>query len=453
MLAAFLPPYPFRGTPAPFLWWYYRLLGCWSGEAALFLTGRDHVRPPQDWGDRWECGADAQARLGYRLPASACPPQHHYAWLDEGRFDRWLQAAGGNPIAVFRRFLTQRDPEFEQELHGMLSSAPVRPEAVLTVCNSPALEAVCAELGILVVHAELGPLRAPRYRDTGYVDFRGVNGNTEAAARFAAFDGPSLPLARQDLLRFFTRGLARLEDAGAADSGALGVVLQVEDDSNLVAFGAGMDNISLMVAARLAGRAQGLPLRVRPHPGSIFGLRDPSLPLDQSLDSFRFVQACARVFTINSSVGLEALLQGRELAAFGESSFAFVLEANEEAERTRRLAFYLLAYLVPLRLQVDPAYLRFRLGQPGELSIMLKHVEEAMKDQGLPSDLFGELPPHLRAAALVLFTNQATAAEERMAELQQALAERDRRIQDLEASASWRITAPLRWLHRLVVRR
>ncbi|MGU5690888.1 GT99 family glycosyltransferase N-terminal domain-containing protein [Aeromonas caviae] len=41
MLAAFLPPYPFRSVPAPYLWCYYRLLCEWATESCMFITGRD----------------------------------------------------------------------------------------------------------------------------------------------------------------------------------------------------------------------------------------------------------------------------------------------------------------------------------------------------------------------------------------------------------------------------
>ncbi len=86
MLAAFLPPYPFRTQSAPYLWCYYRLLCEWADEPALFITGRDYVCSPPDWEDRWECDPAVQSRLGYYLPDDAMPAQHHYAWLNETRF-------------------------------------------------------------------------------------------------------------------------------------------------------------------------------------------------------------------------------------------------------------------------------------------------------------------------------------------------------------------------------
>ena len=451
MLAAFIPPYPFRGVAAPYLWWYYRLLARWSGESAYFLIGREYTAPLGHWRGRWECSPDGQKRLGYPLPEQPHDPRHHYAWLDEERFGRWLAEAGGNPIEVFRRFLTRRDQEFEEELRAMLAAAPQQLEAVLTVCNVPALEAVCAERGIPVVHVELGPLRAPLYRETAYVDFRGVNGNTECSSRYEAWRGQRLPLDRQDMLHFFSR--VQPSDAPATPEWDTGVVLQVEDDSNLVAFGNGMDNVGILALAKLRAVQRGQQVRVRQHPGSVFAVRDAAIRLDDSPDSPTFVQRSAEVLTINSSVGLEAILLGTPVQPFGDCSFGSILLGGDDGERVQRLHHYLLGYLVPYPLQLEPDYLRFRLGAPSEAAIFVRHLEEYMKQQGLDHQLFSELSPELRAAVLVVFANHDTEKKRRIAALEEMVQERDREIEGLLRSMSWKITAPLRWLHRRQLRR
>ena len=143
MLAAFLPPYPFRAQAAPYLWCYYRLLCEWADESAFFITGRDYVRAPSDWEGRWECDHAVQSRLGYSLPVNAMPEQHHYAWLNENRFDDWLNKLNGNPIEAFRRFCVSAMRLFERELEGLLDTAPTKLEAIVTICNVASLEAVC----------------------------------------------------------------------------------------------------------------------------------------------------------------------------------------------------------------------------------------------------------------------------------------------------------------------
>lgn len=405
MLAAFLPPYPFRAQAAPYLWCYYRLLGEWADESAFFITGRDYVRAASDWDGRWECDPAVQARLGYSLPVNAQPEQHHYAWLDENRFDDWLNKLNGNPIEAFRRFLCERDAAFERKLEALLDAAPAQLEAIVTICNVASLEAVCAARGIPVIHIELGPLRGPLYRETGYVDFRGVNGNTESAQRYSLCHDWQWSLTTRELLRFFLTHPETCQSLPAQTTYECGAVLQVEDDSNLVAYGNGMSNLALLAAARQKVAADGL--LVRAHPGSPFALKDAHINLDKSPNSLYFVALCRQILTINSSVGLEALLLDKSLKVWGDNSYNFILEADDEAERLRRLSFYLFGYLVPFSLQLKPAYLRFRLGQPEQHDIILCHVSEYMQQDHLDPNIFDGLPAAVQAAVTIKFANLA----------------------------------------------
>jgi len=428
MLAAFLPPYPFRAQAAPYLWCYYRLLCEWADESAFFITGRDYVRAPSDWEGRWECDQAVQSRLGYSLPVNAMPEQHHYAWLDENRFDDWLNKLNGNPIEAFRRFLCERDVAFECELEALLDAAPADLEAIVTICNVASLEAVCAARGIPVIHIELGPLRGPLYRETSYVDFRGVNGNSESAQRYSLCHDWQLPLTTRELLHFFLTHPETCQSLPAQTTYECGAVLQVEDDSNLVAYGNGMSNLALLAAARQKVATQ--ELLVRAHPGSPFSLKTAEVCLDNSPNSLCFVALCRQILTINSSVGLEALLLDKPLTVWGDNSYNFILEAHDDAERKRRLSFYLFGYLVPFSLQLKPAYLRFRLGQPEQLDIILCHVSEYMQQDHLDPKIFDGLPSSTQAAVSIQFANLARehqadvrAWQERNTELATSLSE------------------------------
>ncbi|MFQ1984697.1 GT99 family glycosyltransferase N-terminal domain-containing protein [Aeromonas veronii] len=428
MLAAFLPPYPFRAQVAPYLWCYYRLLCEWADESAFFITGRDYVRAPGDWEDRWECDPAVQARLGYTLPVNTMSEQHHYAWLDENRFDDWLNKLNGNPIEAFRHFLCERDAAFERELEALLDAAPAQLEAIVTICNVASLEAVCAARGIPVIHIELGPLRGPLYRETGYVDFRGVNGNSESAQRYSLCDDWQLSLTTRELLQFFLTHPETYQELPTQTAYECGAVLQVEDDSNLVAYGNGMSNLALLAAARQKVTAD--DLLVRAHPGSPFALKAAQINLDNSPNSLYFVALCRQILTINSSVGLEALLLDKSLTVWGDNSYNFILEAHDDAERLRRLSFYLFGYLVPFSLQLKPAYLRFRLGQPEQYDIILCHVSEYMQQDHLDPKIFDGLPSSVQAAVSIQFANlarehqaDARAWQERNAELATALSE------------------------------
>lgn len=376
MIAAYLLPFPVRAVKAPYLWVFYKMLTAFD-EEVLFLIGRDYLIDPATFAaaGRWELGKAAHDAYGYRTPTAADIARHSLKVLPDRLFEDMMSGSMGNPIEVFRRMLSRRIPAIEAAIESALSEAVAdgkKIEAILTWCNCPSLSAVAKARGLDVVHIEVGPLRAPEYRPTAYVDFSGVNGNTEAARRYFDLDACRSEIDTNALLNFFYRG-ERLPPR--SPSNVTGVALQVEDDSNLVAFSNGFDNQSAVVHARLFFESTG-PVRVRSHPGSTFWTRPgQGFEPDDSRDSIEFIRRCARIVTINSSVGLEAILMGIPVHCLGECSYEFVLEDDRPDEMAARLAYYLFAYLVPRELLFDLRYLRFRIAKPTEAQIVGRHIE------------------------------------------------------------------------------
>jgi hypothetical protein len=372
MIAAFLLPFPLRGHRAPYLWVYYRLLSSFN-ERLLFIAGADYRRDPADWATlgRWELQEGSGQRLGYRIPAADRIAAQAYRDLDAALFAALLRQSAGNPVAVFRRLLSERIPALEEAFERILSEpAHAGLEAVLSWCNCPSLSAAAARCGIPVVHLEMGPLRWPDYRrPTAYLDFSGVNGHTEAAARYRAVDWAMTGIDRARLRAFFAGEASPCEPVPEFD---VGLPLQVEDDSNLVAFGHGFDNQSLLIHALLDHPAERIV--VRGHPGSLFGVRPGGYQVDNSPSSVAFIRRCRRIRTINSSVGFEAMLLGKPVAALGDASWRFIGDPDDPDEFLRRMAFYLFAYLVPMDLIYAPDYLRFRLARPAESAIVARHL-------------------------------------------------------------------------------
>lgn len=387
MIAAFLLPFPLRGHPAPYLWVYYRLLSSFD-ERLLFIASADYRRAPADWAKlgRWELQAGSGQRLGYRIPEESHIAAQDYSDLDEALFAALLQQSEGNPVAVFRRLLSERIPALEEVFDGVFSEPSCAGlEAVLSWCNCPSLSAAAARRGIPVMHLEMGPLRWPDYRrQTAYLDFSGVNGNTEAAARYRAADWAMNGVGVAQLRAFFAGQMPESEPAPEFD---VGLPLQVEDDSNLVAFGHGFDNQSLLIHALLAHRAE--KILVRGHPGSLFGVRPGRYQVDNSSNSMVFVRRCSSILTINSSVGFEAMLLGKKVRALGDSSWRFIGDAADSDEFACRVAFYLFAYLVPMDLIYTPDYLRFRLARPTESAIVAYHLTAYGVGSGETGATFG----------------------------------------------------------------
>ncbi|NIC25163.1 GT99 family glycosyltransferase N-terminal domain-containing protein [Serratia plymuthica] len=395
MISVFLPAYPFRGVKAPYLWFFYRVLTSIK-EPVRFIMGGDYLSPLELWEKehRWELEEDSQKRLGFRLPdLNDLEDNHKISLIDESFFGDYIEQCFNNPDELFKKFITEVIPELESEILSALNNADDI-ECILTWCNCPSLNSAAKKRNIRVVNLELGPLRSPEYLSTAYFDFSGVNGNTEAARRYhESCYNFNENTQIGDLRDFFTNGVATVheahqltdepafEDKDGSDAVAapadkaeekfdVGIALQVENDSNIIAFSNSFNNQSLLDYADSTFAGKKL---IRSHPGSRFSLQEGKDAIDHSVSSIAFITRCQHILTINSSVGLEAMLLDVPVTVLGDCSYAFCNVINQ-AERINRLAFYLFSYLVPFEFLFDVDYIRFRLSSPSEEEIIVKHV-------------------------------------------------------------------------------
>ncbi|EPY4677914.1 GT99 family glycosyltransferase N-terminal domain-containing protein [Klebsiella quasipneumoniae] len=430
MFAVFLPPYPFRGVKAPYLWLFLKYLHC-SNEKILFITSPDYVEVINDetQHSRWEFDAASMASLGYSIPDEQSLARHEYLYLDHALYETMLAQHHHDPIKSFTTFLTESISELENELFSLLTKEIIqRVDAFVSICNCPSLEKVARALNKEVIHLEIGPLRAPMYRNTAYLDFTGVNGNTEARARYESCQTEiNITCSMNDLHRYFLEAISL---PSSSENQVAGIVLQVEDDSNIIAYSHNFTNISLISYVRQQHSLENI--LVRAHPGSLFRLRDDIFSIDASANSLEFIQKCHSIYTINSSVGLEALLCEKKTNILGDCSYAFVAEEASGPNRVNAMAFYLFAYLVPFELIFNLEYLRFRLDHPAELDIVRKHLQ-----------FYSKMPDEREENSHTLSTliNEAISKDITMRTiLENSLAENNKQLEDLKTQLAAEVT-------------
>lgn len=430
MFAVFLPPYPFRGVKAPYLWLFLKYLHC-SNEKILFITSPDYVEVINDetQHSRWEFDAASMASLGYSIPDEQSLARHEYLYLDHALYETMLAQHHHDPIKSFTTFLTECISELENELFSLLTKEIIqRVDAFVSICNCPSLEKVARALNKEVIHLEIGPLRAPMYRNTAYLDFTGVNGNTEARARYESCQTEiDITCSMNDLHRYFLEAISL---PSSSENQVAGIVLQVEDDSNIIAYSHDFTNISLISYVRQQHSLENI--LVRAHPGSLFRLRDDIFSIDASANSLEFIQKCHSIYTINSSVGLEALLCEKKTNILGDCSYAFVAEEASGPNRVNAMAFYLFAYLVPFELIFNLEYLRFRLDHPAELDIVRKHLQ-----------FYSKMPDEREENSHTLSTliNEAISKDITMRTiLENSLAENNKQLEDLKTQLAAEVT-------------
>lgn len=423
MLTIFLPPFPFRGLEAPYLWVFYKFVHE-SEEALHFLMSPSYLQSGQHFVDaqRWEVEAASYDHLGYSLPSEDVLAKHHFSHFNDDVFVQLMESSGNNPTLAFKRLLTERIPFLEKAIEAMLfTSERQKAEAIVTCINCPSLKAVAEAKGVPVIHIELGPLRAPNYRWTAYFDFSGVNGNTEANSRFqkVASTFGDQPTTVEKLREFFIA--CDYDFVPSTPDDSVGVPLQVEDDSNLIAYSNGYDNNSLIAYARYLEKKD---LLIRAHPNSQFALKITNSKIDDSTNSIEFIGKCREIITINSSVGLEALLFERKVTALGDNSFAFINQATSEQDKVNRLGFYLFSYLIPFDAAFSPSYIRFRLQNPSELEILKWH----MKSYGYDSEKCTSLAEIIHDGTTQHIMEKITQLRTQMSEEIATLTARNQRI-------------------------
>lgn len=270
---------------------------------------------------------------------------------------------------VWKHILTQEyEPLmhlFEAELNRIKKEFNIK--AIVLWSNCPSVKKVAHSHQIPVIHNELGPLREPVYLPTCYFDFSGVNGHTEAAHRFEKYESKSDKYANFGRMALLSLFLKVVKPIRKFDEYEIGVPLQVEDDSNIIAYSNGFDNPELINYAK----NQAKKVLVRKHPYGRVDYKDIESG-SEDLTPQEFIALCEKIITINSSVGFEALLWGKSGKILGDSPFSFINRESEDF--TNALRFALLNYLVPFEFLFNKDYYDWRITMPDEDSIAEKHL-------------------------------------------------------------------------------
>lgn len=257
-------------------------------------------------------------------------------------------------------------------------------KAGLTWVNNKCFKETLEVHGIPTIHHELGPFRPQTYISTAYLDFSGVNGNTEFDKRFQEFlkIADSVPiLSRKELIRvispnYYHKLIKILEDNRRMYE--IGVGLQVEVDTNLLLFNNGRSWVDPVLAAKADSERKVL---VRPHPSAGYIMKpDSRLEIDDITkgSAIDFINKCNKIYCLNSSVGFEALMLGREAKIFGDSPFKNVCDMEDE-EQLLALNFAVFGYLIHRDLLFNNKYYLFRLANRGdEKAIYLDNMKRLL---------------------------------------------------------------------------
>lgn len=378
MLALFVLPFAVRNDPMTYEWVFYRALNS-LGEMTLLGPG-SYVTDVEDRirSKTWATWKTTQEAFGYKIPTQEELSKVELLALEESDLsevnDRHL-----SPNKIWQETLSTEMPAFTDAVIKALRGADSPPKAIMLWANCPSVVSAAQQLGLSVVHNELGPLRRPCFKATAYFDIQGVNGRTSSATRWKAFSESDcqVPVLNRARLLQLLR-VKRRPPRVAARRYQAGVALQVPTDSNLIAFGNGHTNLDAIFTAKRYFS----DVLVRPHPS--MPERHDGLGVDwnETADPADFLESIDHLITINSSLALEAMLQGVPTTIMGDSPFAFgssppqPLGEVDDCSMTRWLNWIIFGYLIPEEFLFNKHYYQWRLNDnPDEYSIYMNNYE------------------------------------------------------------------------------
>lgn len=354
---AFLNNYDIRPCKAQYLWWFYYCMDHLPNTH--FIINDDYLSINKN---RWEWAKYQTAPYKYRNPAELNTENltimPKVTELPEIMFDYI-------PSEILKKVMNTPLPSIVEVVSEVLQTHDIT--ASISWCNNASVEEACRHYGIPTIHNESGAIRSPRFKDTCYLDFSGVNGNTEFTRRFMEFEKISdrvKVFSREELLQIITPksnldyilGLNKAKPIYEC-----GVAMQVDVDTNLIAFNRGVSESDVI---NMAAKEYNDSLLIRNHPLSSIGYIKPASCglgiVDDSANSLDFLVKCKRIYTLNSSVAFEAMLFGREARIFGDNPFRDLQFMNEDT-RLLALNFAIFSYLIPTVRLYNEDYYNFRI--------------------------------------------------------------------------------------------
>ena len=262
-------------------------------------------------------------------------------------------------------------------------------KAVLVWRHNESIYSVCKKKNIKLIEMEFSTFRYPFYNELiSYFQFSNKYSTDEFEERYNKFKKESnekLPiLTRKELLALFLAKdkinyINKLNDPVVYEMGiALGLQKDYESKAN--------DCISNEdIIEKFKPYFSEMQTIYRPHPSSNFvDLKNT----DTSKFSADFILKCRRVASVLSNISFESMLFGRTSYILGSMPFKSLsnstFSVSDEIVSLQDLNYVMFAFLTPYDIMLEKEYLDFRLSNPSEGDIYLKHIKYYLKKRNIP---------------------------------------------------------------------
>ena len=372
------------------LWFFYKQLDSLAAridDVTFMGWENNYIFPDKLADDVWEKNSSVREKLEYNIPSNELLSRTKIISVDQSIFAPLEEKLKSNNL-VWRYLIKHEYEPLKEFIREKLEEIQKKShiEAIIIYCNSPSVKSIGREMGIPVIHTEIGPTRKPQYLQTAYWDLSGVNGNTEAAQRFsmAKDELKNAGLTKRELLYLFSSEEDFKKNDSFQDTPEypVGVAGQVDDDSNIIAYSNGFNNLELLKYADFHFGQKNVLFRNHPGAQTYF-----TSNLDRSPSPALFFKRIEKLITINSSMALEASLLGKPVTVLGDSPFKLlsddIINNSIAADgHIEELNFLCLNYIIPYSMIFDYDYCMWRLTFPSETEIRNRHLNFYLKQKG-----------------------------------------------------------------------
>ena len=384
----------------PYLWSFYTLMNLANKQKKVMIAQEEYFTAPSVFvkqGRKEVCDENFMKRSGYSKPTDKEVDELDKYPVPKSLEEELIKEKGcHNAAQIF--FLSQRWEKFEQLIDKYINEIESKHgekiEAFMTLCHYPSLSAVAEKHGIKVIHFELGALRDPAYLKTVYFDFHNLYGDSSAERRYNEFGksaAKKVPLLdKRTILALmykdnFMKYLTVLDKKPEYKMGvALGYATWPMFQVNTW-----MNDEELLYQVSKYYKPEEFITRKHPaDPASAQYMKYDYSKDIESANTVEFVLRCERVVSLASNVSFEAMLYGR--TAYTMTYYGPYFNSKHDLSDTalsetsdEYVSFYVLGYLVQFEYALDLDYIKWRLSEPNEKDIYLKHLEYYLNIYGL----------------------------------------------------------------------
>ena len=385
------------------LWYFYKLIHSFNEDEIIFIVeNEDYFKDPNLLKPENLHGLGENEEKIYKYNVPTIQKLEKYKKI-------LINIHENNELEIFKT-----EKEYREYTHSNVSTGLIKIlskayfsikqmgiliSAVLYHGDIPSVSNFCKIFNLPFISLELGPFRNWTFANNALFSIGGIYNIDIVKKRFENFKNDSISLSlpiyeKKEILSIF------LEDGYEED-----LYDQLPQYDLGVAFPYAYlkkkkFNELLKIIEKFNGSILG-----RFHPTDSEKIKLKYLNIDNSIRSIDFIKKCKIIISAGSNITMEAILFNKIVIDIGESQFSCLAHKKyfnniKENNNIDMINFCAFSVLVPFELCYDKKYITWRLENPSETDIYLKHLNYWKKFRGksftkrinmVKEDLYGSL--------------------------------------------------------------